>query len=78
MSELLAPVTNSCVICNETDNFQSTITLLLSARFIQFKNSVVGNHPKFIAVSKLLGEMNNYMRYNGLLIKGLTSNVINF
>ena len=77
VSELLARVINSCVICNETDNFQSTITLLLSVRFIQFKNSVVGNPPRFVSVSKLLGEMNNYMRY-GPLFKGLTSNVINF
>ena len=68
-------------MCNlhgdETDNFQSIITLLLSVRIVKFKNSVVGNRPKFVSVSKLLGEMNNYLRY-GPLFKGLTSNVINF
>jgi hypothetical protein len=57
VSELLARVINSCVICNETDNFQSIITLLLIVRIIQFKNSVVGNRPKFVSVSKLLGEI---------------------
>ena len=77
VSELLAGVISSCVICNETDNFQSTITLLLSVRIVKFKNSVVGNRPKFVSVSNLLGEMKNYLRY-GPLFKGLTSNVINF
>ena len=77
VSELLARVINSCVICNETDNFQSTITLLLSVRIVKFKNSVVKNRPKFVAVSKLLGEMESILRY-GPIFKGLTSNMINF
>ena len=77
VSELLAREINSCVICNETDNFQSTIALLLSVRIIQFKNSFVGNRPNFVAVSKLLGEIKNNLRY-GPLFKGLTSNVIDF
>jgi hypothetical protein len=77
VSELLARVINSWAICNEIENFQSTINLLLSVRIIQFKNSVVGNCSKFVAVSKLLGEMKNNLR-EGPLFNGLTSNVINF
>jgi hypothetical protein len=77
VSEVLARVINSCVICNEIDNFQSTITLLLSVRIVKFKNSVVGDRPNFFAESKLLGEMKSILRY-GPLFKGLTSNMINF
>ena len=77
VSELLALVINSCVICDEPDNFQSTITLLLSVRIVKFKNSVVGNRPKFVSVAKSSGKMKNNLRY-GPLFKRSASKLMNF